>query len=244
MANNISGFWNVAIGSSNQTLGALENASRTIALGYSALGSLKSGSRNIGIGTFALAQLRNGKGNIGIGADTYYKGQGGNDNIAIGRASMGNTTQSINGNVCVGVSAGDQASGDDNVCIGNRAGYYANSGNVFVGLNTGYSHRSGVNNTFIGRNAGYSGDQRTGDWNTCVGPSAAMNSGVSKSVAIGFQACATKSNQVVLGNYSETPGNGTTETLVHGNLVVRGTDGIMRRIVFNQDHSVSWETVS
>ena len=234
---NISGFWNASFGAQG-TLIHNQNGTRNIAFGNEALRELISGSRNIGIGTFALCQLKFGKGNIGIGADTYYKRQGGNDNVAIGRACMGGSTESVNNNVCVGVSAGERASGNDNTCIGARAGYFAASGNTCIGLQTGYSHQTGLNNTFIGRNAGYSGAQKTGNWNTCVGPNSDALNGVSKSVAIGFQAEATKSSQNVIGSAD------SQETKIFGDLVVYGTDGVDRRIVFNQDYSISWEVVS
>ena len=234
MISSISGFWNVAIGSDSDTMGNIVNATRCIGIGVNALRNLISGSRNIGIGTFALAQLLFGKGNIGIGADTYYRRNGGDDNIAIGRASMGGSTESVNNNVCVGVSAGEKATGDDNVCIGPIAGYIASGGCVFIGKNAGYSH-NGLNNTFIGRNAGYSGKVKSGDWNTCIGPSTDCLDGVSKSTAIGFQAFATKSSQTVIGSED------TQEFKVFGDVVVHGTDGVDRRIVFNSDHSVTWE---
>lgn len=237
MISSISGFWNVAIGPDSNTMGNLINASRCIGIGLNALRDLVSGSRNIGLGTFALSQLQFGKGNIGIGADAYYLRKGGDDNIAIGRACMGGSSASVNRNVCVGLSAGSFASGDDNVCIGNVAGYHAKSGNIFIGLNTGYSHRDGMNCIFIGRNAGYSGAQKTGNWNICIGQSADAENGVSKSVAIGFQAVATKSSQNVIGSED------SQETKIFGDLVVHGTDGVDRRIVFNSDHSVTWEAV-
>jgi hypothetical protein len=244
MISNISGFWNVATGADSTTMGKVVNASRNVGIGMNALANLESGTRNIGVGTFALAQLKNGKGNIGIGADTYYRRQGGEDNVAIGRACMGGSTESINNNVCIGRSAGEKASGDDNVCIGVLSGYGAAGGCVHVGKNAGYSHDAGLKNIFIGFNAGYDGSQKTGSWNTVVGPTTSSGNGVSKSTAVGYKASCTKSNQVVLGNYSSTAGDGTTETKVHGDLVVRGTDGISRRIVFNSDNTVTWESVS
>lgn len=245
MVSNISGFWNVAIGPNRNTMGNIVNASRNIGVGYNALRDFISGMQNIGIGTFALSQLKSGRGNIAIGADTYYKRKGGDDNIIIGRACMGGSTDNVNNNVCIGRSAGEQASGDSNVCVGTLAGYKATTGCVFIGDSTGYNHTGGLNNTFIGRNSGKTGTTKTaGNWNTCIGPGTDFENNISKSCAVGYNARADKSNQVVLGNYSETLGDGTVETKVHGDLVVRGTDGVNRRIVFNQDNSISWEVVS
>lgn len=110
---------------------------------------------------------------------------------------------------------------------------------MFVGDNTGYNHSGGVNNTFVGRNSGTTGTTKSGgNWNTCIGPSSDFDNNVSKSCAIGYQAEATKSSQNVIGSAD------SQETKIFGDLVVHGTDGVDRRIVFNQDYSISWEVVS
>ena len=48
---NLTGFWNVAIGSSN-TQNSNQNGSRNIAIGYASQNRLKYGTRNIAVGTF------------------------------------------------------------------------------------------------------------------------------------------------------------------------------------------------
>lgn len=232
----ITAFWNVAIGPGQSTLSKAVSASRNIAIGINSLPNLETGTRNIGIGTFALAQLKNGTGNIAIGADSIFLRQGGNDNISIGRAAMGGGTAALDDNVCIGRSAGGNMAGGTNIAIGPVAGYKLAGGSIAIGLSAGFS-ALGLNNIFIGRQAGYMSGDRAGNWNICIGPSTSYSPNVSKSLAIGFQATAEKSSQNVIGSTD------SVETKVFGDLVVHGTDGINRRIVFNNDHSVTWEAV-
>jgi len=57
-------------------------------------------------------------------------------------------------------------------------------------------------------------------------------------------------NEVIKGKISKSANtiivgsNTTTETRVSGDLVVKGTDGTLRKIVFNQDGTCSWVTPS
>lgn len=236
MGDTITSFWNVSIGPDPGTLGKSVNSSRNIGIGVNALRDLTSGTRNIAVGTFAAVRLKNAKGNVAIGADVMFLKEYGNDNIAIGRASMASNAQMVNRNICIGLSSGANLSGDDNVCIGHCAGYRAMSGNTYVGKNAGYNF-TGANNIAIGRNAGYVGGTVAGNWNICIGQSSAFENNVSFSTAIGYQACATKSNQLVLG------GDNITESLLHGDIVVRGTDSILRKIVFNNDGTIGWTTI-
>lgn len=237
MVDAVSAFWNVAIGPNQSTLGKAVSASRNIAIGINSLPNLETGTRNIGIGTFAMSQLKNGLGNIAIGADANFLRQGGNDNIAIGRAALGgNKSESTNNGIFIGVVAGNQAIGDDNIAIGPSAGYKAAGGCVYVGSNAGFS-LTGAKNVAIGKNAGYQTGTITGNWNTMVGPTTSIANGVSKAVAIGYRSRAEKTSQNVIGS------SDSVETKVFGDLVVHGTDGIDRRIVFNNDYTVTWEAV-
>lgn len=162
--------------------------------------------------------------------------QSGDGNVAIGKAAMGGVSSPVSENVCVGKSSGNQISGDYNVCIGSVAGYRAAGGCVHIGANAGFDS-TGVNNVIIGRNAGLMGEQRSGNWNTIVGPTAVFSNNVSKAVAIGYHSRAEKTGQNVIGS------SDSVETKVFGDLVVHGTDGIDRRIVFNNDNTVTWEEV-
>lgn len=247
MDDNITGFWNTAIGYIN-TLQRNQNGSRNIAIGYSALASLKSGTRNLGIGTFAGVQLVEGDCNIGIGADSLYFLKKGRDNIGIGKAAIGNM---IYGELYHNISIGEKSMGgytataQRNIAIGYLACFYSGEDNIGIGYQANYWTR-GKRNIAIGTMATYT-KWLTGDNNVAIGyhascgtqgESAANPNTVSNAIAIGANATATKSNQTVIGNSS------TTETKVYGDLIVRGTDSVLRKVVFNNDNTVSWETIS
>ncbi len=130
----------------------------------------------------------------------------------------GTSNAKTSGNVGIGAYAGYKCSGKINVFIGKRAGYNVQNTthNVFVGPSAGEAITDGWANTAIGANA------------------LTANKNLSKTVAVGFNAQPTKSDQVMLG------GNYVAETVLKGDLIVRGSDGIYRQIVFNDDGSVSW----
>lgn len=251
MVNALSAMWNVCVGPNSNTMGNIVNATRCIGIGLNALRDLKSGSRNIGIGTFALSQLQKGKGNIGIGADAYYKRTGGDDNVVIGRSCVGQTGNAVNRNVCIGTSAGEAIIGDENVCVGNLAGYRATANSVYIGTQAGYNHSgttsNSTQNVFIGSKSGCTGSGgKTGLRNTCVGANSDTVSGVNCSTAIGYGSLATKSNQVVIGHYDSTyPNTCTKETVMCGDIImIDHTDGTKRKLVFGEGGALSWETVT
>lgn len=252
--NNITGFWNIAIGADN-TLRKNENGSRNIALGKSSLSELKTGTRNIAIGTFSAPFLVSGERNIAIGADSLYSVDKGDDNVAIGKAaigclvpqrekcnaSIGIGTNSLyftgksNHNVAIGYFAlgGKVDSPSQNVCIGAYAGNYSNMRNTYIGYRAGYYFR-GDDNTTIGhntftlyvtgsRNTLLGSQART--YNTTASPDNIVT--INNAIAIGYDAKVTKSNQVVIGNINN-------DEFVFGS----------KKLIFNQDGTISWETIS
>lgn len=229
------GFWNMILG-----LYALENgvgSTRTLALGYAALKALQGGHRNIALGTFVMSQMTGGENNIGGGADAMLAVKQAEDNVVLGKAAAYNGAN-LKNNVVLGAYAmtGTAASvASNNVVIGKNAGWYLiGNDNTFLGYQAGYNVGLANGNTLIGKNA-YGA--KTGNHNTGIGEESGYSEGVNNSTAIGYQAKATKSNQMVLG------GNNITETLCKGDLVVRGTDGVKRQIVFNADGTCTWVTV-
>jgi hypothetical protein len=234
---NITGFWNIAIGS-DRTQAANQNGSRNIAIGVQAQYKLKSGTRNISIGTFAMPFVTEGDRNIAIGADTIYtttqySKSVAYDNVAIGKATMANG-QLIAGNVAIGSGAMSQndANAAGNVVVGYHAGFYAHNRSTHVGYNAGY-YTKGDNNVSVGYNAG-NATYITGDNNVCIGYNAGFSvSGaaasdiktVDNSIAIGTGVKATASNQTVIGNSSQS-------------LILCG-----KRIIFNSDGTVTWESL-
>ncbi len=230
------GFWNTFIGKNTA-----ENAvgtTRSIAIGYYTLNSLQGGHRNIGIGTYAMSQLIGGEENVSIGSDSMLAVQKAEACIAIGMSGMYEGA-SHKGDIAIGKCAlyGNSTSQtENNIAIGAYAGNKLTNAkrNVFIGTNAGYNATSGAMNTFIGSNAGQNGTS----WGSTAIGAQADTGAYSASIAIGYQAKATKSDQAVIG------GDTIVETLLKGNLIVRGTDGTKRQIVFNNDGTVTWAAIS
>ena len=234
LSNNQSGFWNVAFGDS--ALKNNVNGSRDIAIGRNSLNALESGNRNVAIGTFALPVMKNGDRNVVIGADGAFRVQAATDCISLGYAALNNGA-SRSDDIAIGTQAlygTSNAKTSGNVGIGAYAGYKCSGKiNVFIGKRAGYNVQNTTHNVFVGPSAG---EAITDGWaNTAIGANAlTANKNLSKTVAVGFDAQPTKSSQVMLG------GDYVAETVLKGDLIVRGSDGIYRQIVFNDDGSVSW----
>ena len=106
---------------------------------------------------------------------------------------------------------------------------------MFVGSMCGYGNTDGFFNTVIGTSAGATYPS-TGSRNVIIGYGVNLDAGSrSNCVLIGNGATSTKNGQVVLGNNTDT-----IETVLNGDVVVRGTDGIKRRIVFGADGVCRW----
>ena len=115
------------------------------------------------------------------------------------------------------------------------SGFYNAIGNTSVGYKAGY-YTKGNNNVAVGRLAG---QQPFITGNACVfigayadGRDESASSSnivtISDSIALGYEAKATKSQQMVLGSTR------ITEVVFCGN----------KKINFNQDGTVTWETIS
>lgn len=239
MQNNISGFWNVAVGPlSGGPLAAEQNASRNVAIGYASLLRLKAGTRNIAIGTYSMPWVVEGDRNVAIGADTIYDAPEfaakAYDCIAIGKASMKAGTN-LQYNIAIGTSAMAYCNTDtkNTIAIGYLAGNYSNNNNVHIGVRAGY-YTKGQGNVSLGYGA-MSDLYNTGSNNVCIGfqsgtlnPSSGSGNVVtiSNSIAIGANAKTTKSNQCVIG--ADT----VTEFVLGG-----------KKLVFNVDGTISWTAV-
>ena len=219
---NLYNFWNVVL---NDDSLKSENSSRTIAIGQYTLRRLEGGNRNVAIGTFSMSQMTEGEANIGIGADAMLAVKKGVRNIAIGHGAMyygGNGTDVPSNNIAIGHNAmrcGSTSSAKENVAIGEYAGYGLTSGanNILIGRNAGYRITEGSRNTVIGNGAfiGESGTNYTNTDCTIIGDGAKIShASASNATAIGYNAEATKPNQMVFGNGS------VTETVLHGSIIV------------------------
>lgn len=231
------GFWNTFIG--ENTAENAVGSTRSIAIGYYTLNALQGGHRNIGIGTFAMSQMVGGEENVSIGADNMLEVKKAEGCVSIGMSAMYCGASRIN-DVALGKNAlrGTATSEtSNNLAIGKNSGYKVTTAknNVFVGNNAGYNLTSGYSNTIVGDGAGKA--ITSGYFNTIIGRNANAPAAGRGTIVIGDGAIATKNYQAVIG------ADNITETLVKGNLVVRGTDGVMRQIVFNADGTCSWTAV-
>jgi hypothetical protein len=234
-ADNISGFWNVVL--SPEGLQKTQNATRNVVIGKNALKELLAGNRNVAVGTFAMAALLDGERNVAVGADALYLATHATDCVAVGKNSMVNGGSSLADNVAVGNNAmgNNPVDATRNTAVGRMAVQYGKNRNTAVGYKAGY-YSNGDGNTSVGYNANES-NYINGDYNTAVGYGAGVKSDTASSgnieticnaIAIGYLAKATASGQMVLG------GDTITDVIMCGN----------KRIVFNQDGTVTWETVS
>ena len=235
-----SGFWNVIIGTDN-TLANSPNATRTIAMGYAALSKLISGNRNIAIGTHSMREMLGGEDNISVGADNMIYNKSAEGCISIGKGAMSNGDNVRN---CIAIGAYAMANVDPestrkpsaNICVGDRAGLVAEgTNNIFVGAGSGAKCKRDGN---IAIGAGAYSTAEYGNNNIVIGNVAMRNSvNYNGCVVIGDGAQPEKTKQTVIGN------SGTVETKVYGDFVVQGTDGIKRKIIFNEDGTCSWSTL-
>jgi UDP-3-O-[3-hydroxymyristoyl] glucosamine N-acyltransferase len=123
--------------------------------------------------------------------------------------------------------------GNRNIAIGSDAIWYPVSAddNVVIGygaINAMNTNMAIKNNVVIGSNA-MPGVFTLASYNVIIGYSAGVNglSSVTNAIALGYNAKATKPNQCVIGNSS-------VSEFVLGN----------KKLIFNQDGTVSWEPVS
>ena len=249
LCRNKSGRRNIAIGA--DSLWMLTSGVSNIAFGLASLSETTTGNNNIGIGESAGVHINGnqniaiglramqdasvGDSNIGIGYWALRKNQA-NYNLAIGHASlMSNTTGASN--IAVGTSALEKnETGNYNVAIGANAGKVTTgSQSVFIGGACG-ERVTGQKNTLIGYRAAY--NLGGGSLNVIIGYNADASAGLQNAIAIGYTATASKSNSVVIGNDS------IIETLLKGDLIIRGIDGVKRQIAFNADGSCSWTEVA
>lgn len=167
---NISGSTqNIAIGT-NALRDLVSNSSNNnTVIGHNSFDQLTSGIGNVAVGTdigisatsgvvqyntiigdTAARDLVNGTYNVGIGYRSLYGLQSGSRNIGIGWETIAPAT--AESNVAIGVQAGKNFEGNNNVALGDRAGLDITTGNfnTIIGANTGRGITTGTQNTIIG----------------------------------------------------------------------------------------------
>ena len=227
------GFWNVFIGGT-RTASALQDGTRNIALGMDALNAMTVGNRNVAVGTFAMSFLTEGENNVAIGSDTLYPVKKATSTVAIGKATISGDTVTD----CIAVGEGAMGTWNNTwvrtrcTVVGVKAAGSIRTNGTFFGYRAG-ANVSGTNNTAIGYNSMCVGSRTTVDITgtelTCVGyncevDNTATAKAATNSTAIGANTKITKSNQVVIGN------SAVEEVVIGG-----------KKIIFNQDGTVTWE---
>jgi hypothetical protein len=167
-----------------------------------------SNSSNTAIGTDALLNNTTdengdgGNGNTAVGYNALYSNTIGRENTAIGTYSFNNNTTGIK-NTAVGAgSLTSNLTGNRNTAIGNYA----------LGFNI-----SGIHNTAIGVES--LKNIITGNQNTAIGSYADVSSdNLQNAIAIGYNAKATTSNTIQLGNQYITNVN-TSGTFTSGGII-------------------------
>jgi hypothetical protein len=186
LATNQQGHSNTAVGASS--LATNHDGFLNVAAGAQALASNTSGSGNVAVGASAMYRNISGKHNSAFGLQALYRLEEGHDNSAFGRDSMFSTKQG--------------------------------SWNAAFGVDSLPGLESGEGNSAFGGEAGYTDEPshqlQTGSFNSWFGYQSGPASlkQVSNSIAIGYRAKNTNSNQTVIGN-SET-----AETVIFGDVKV------------------------
>jgi hypothetical protein len=221
LAGNVSGFNNIAIGSS-----ALANntASRNVAIGSSALGLNTSGSNNTAVGNGSLVGNQTGSENVSIGSLALLNNTTGNRNTAVGFSSLSANTTGSNNSSFGRQALENNTTGFDNLGIGTFALRNNTEGiwNVAVG-NSALS-----NNTTAGQNVAIGVDAMrsniNGNWNVAVGHAALRNSSASiQNTAIGYLSLfsnTTGSNNVAVGFNSLVSNTTGDDNTVLGHLAL------------------------
>jgi len=196
---------NIFLGSTFNSLGTTGNIPLTFKVNDVLAGFTgRSGISNVSFGYGALNPLT-GSANTAIGYNSLNSNTTGSSNTATGyQALFSNTTGSRN--TATGYLAlYSNTEGIYNTANGSSVLYANTTGNYNTANGNGalYSNMTGNYNTANGNGALYS--NMTGNYNTAIGTSANVNAGdLTNATVIGYNAKATASNQVRIGNSSVT----------------------------------------
>ncbi len=242
LKNSIAGYENTAVGNQSQlsNIGTADN----------------TGVQNTSVGAQSLKANVSGKMNTAIGANAA-NGTIGDYNTAIGGESLKNNPDQViyNNNTAIGYNAASRLSGSLNTAIGAESLKASTAGvnNVAIGyqalsVSADGSTNNGSNNTIIGCQAQLNADAAATTWtsnqNTVIGAGARVNSGLTNSIAIGYQAIATASNTIRLGNssVSEIYGGNTaagTGANFRGKAFLINSDARIKKDIVNSKYGLA-----
>lgn len=116
-------------------------------------------------------------------------------------------------NIFMGGNNGANATGNDNLFIGQAAGSAATTAtdNIFLGASAGFSNLTGNYNVYIGRSTGRNS---TGSYNVHLGTFAGLNSTGSYNVLLGYNAGRNETDSNRL--YIENSGAAASDALIYG----------------------------
>ena len=194
------------------------SATENILIGENAGNSITTGDYNLCIGKDTGTAITDGYNNVCIGHDAGKTVIGGYQNVLLGYRAGRLITTGYD-NICIGPFAGERLTeGFENTILGTAAGAFLTTGdrntfigfsagqgtilennNTYIGFQAGFPNQTGEDNTAIGRNSGRV--SVSGDGNTWIGMRTGnTGTGFTYSIAIGYHADATASNQMVVGS--------------------------------------------
>ena len=203
LADNISGYANTAMGSRALTANTFGFANT--AMGYQSLYYNTTGRENTAVGLQALYSNYTGNGNTATGTKALYYNTYGYSNTSHGSKALYSNTDGYSNTGMGFNSLYFNTIGNSNTAFGATAMYANNEGN----LNTAMGYNVLSANTFGNQNTAIGGESlvmnQTGSFNTSVGYNSG-NSGIdfNNSTALGYEATATGSNMVRVGNAEVT----------------------------------------
>ena len=209
---NVTGENNIAIG--NNAINRNNSGSNNVAFGIFANVYMKTGARAIAFGNSALNWNGTGEDNIFFGRASGFYSYTGTQNIALGRNAL-RFADGTN-NIAIGQSALQQTDGDGHIAIGFASLFQLSDteaskdiGNVAIGFEALRKLEFGSYNTALGYHALYETAnfaRSTANYNSALGDFAyvSANNAYENSMALGYNARITKSNQIVFGNGSVT----------------------------------------
>ena len=173
--------------------------SENTATGFSALLRNTTGSRNTATGQYALALNTTGDDNTAFGHSALYPNTTGYKNTAVGQGALKNNSTGFENSALGEGTLANNTTGKYNSAFGRESLHNSNGdNNTAIGWRAGF--QTGSNNTSVGWQAGYT----AGTNNTAIGSGADFGANLTNATAIGYQANASASNMIRLGNGSVT----------------------------------------
>lgn len=197
LLNNVYGEYNIAIGT-GALLGSI-NSVENIGIGQAAGSTGANNTGNTAIGHYSLL-YNTADYTTAVGYDALRYNTTGINNSAVGYRSLTHNTTGPDNTAMGNLALAGNTTGESNTAIGSNSLSYNNGiGNTAMGTNSLPSSFTTNDNTSIGQWSGYS--SWTGGGNTFVGSYATVEptDGIN-ATALGYEAYATASHQVRIGN--------------------------------------------